>query len=209
MTEVHPPRAAQAILESLGATPEFRDPIIGDMAQEFADRTGRFGEQAARLWYYREVFRTAPYFVRNWWALVSGTELRQLLNVVGYAYILTVLAEFVVAMVIWFPMAAAGMHKDPIAGAITLSVLAVISPIFAGFAAASLHRKAPIIASAAFGLAILTVALGVIAMKSFLPQGPVPEWFRLAAATTGSLGAVYGGMIRVRVGDGFARWITA
>jgi hypothetical protein len=119
------------------------------------------------------------------------------------------LAEIVVGMVIGLSLTAAGMTDEPVIGAILLSTAVVISPIFAGFAAASLHRRAPIIASAAFGLAIVTVALSVIVMKSFLPQGPVPEWFRLIAATTGSLGAVYGGTIRVRGGDRFARWIVA
>jgi hypothetical protein len=209
MSEMHPPRGAQMILESLGASPEFRDPIIGDMAQEYADRIGRVGEKAARLWYYKEVFRSAPHFVRNWSASVKGPELRQLIAVLGYAYILTLLAEFLLVMIVGLPLAATGMSNEPVVGAIMLSTLAVVSPIFAGFAAASLYGKAPIIAAAAFGLVIMTVTLASIAATSFMRQGPVPESFRLAVAVTASFGAVYGGTIRVRVGDRFARWIVA
>jgi|SRR5688500_1987509 len=46
-----PPRLAEAILESLGAQPEFRDDVLGDLAEELAIRSAWDGEREARRWY--------------------------------------------------------------------------------------------------------------------------------------------------------------
>ena len=44
---IRPPRVAEAVLESLGAQPEFRDDVLGDLAEELAIRAGWDGERAA------------------------------------------------------------------------------------------------------------------------------------------------------------------
>ncbi len=55
-----PPKVAEAILTRLLPNRD-RGPIIGDLAEEFAERTGLDGEKAARRWYWHQlVLSTLP-----------------------------------------------------------------------------------------------------------------------------------------------------
>ncbi|MBV9879717.1 MAG: hypothetical protein JO180_04435 [Gemmatirosa sp.] len=63
MTE--PPVTAERLLETLGADPEFRDMIVGDLREEHALRLDWDGEHAARRWYRREALRVAPHLLRD------------------------------------------------------------------------------------------------------------------------------------------------
>jgi hypothetical protein len=60
------PRKAELLLEALGARSDFRDALLGDLAEEHAVRAERDGAAAARRWYYREAIRAAPYLLRDW-----------------------------------------------------------------------------------------------------------------------------------------------
>jgi hypothetical protein len=209
MSSVEPPRLGQVVLQSLGATSEFRDPIIGDLAQEFASRHDRFGSRAARVWYYAELVRTAPHLVRNWWTVAKGAELRHLLAVIGYSYVLTLLAEFIALAVVFLVGTALGFEDAPL-GIILVPVLVVLAPVFAGFTAASLYRKAPLIAATAFGFAISTMVLAFIVLQSTsdLPNPGIGA-FRVTAGMLAPFASLYGGVIRLRAGDRFARWLVA
>jgi hypothetical protein len=57
---------AEAWLRALGADPAFAEAVLGDLAEEFAERAGRDGAAAARWWYLREALRSAPHLVRSW-----------------------------------------------------------------------------------------------------------------------------------------------
>jgi len=61
---------AERILLGLGAHPAFAESVLGDLAEERALRMTDQGMTAARLWYAREVFRSAPYLL--WSALRHG-----------------------------------------------------------------------------------------------------------------------------------------
>ncbi|HEX7242371.1 MAG TPA: permease prefix domain 2-containing transporter, partial [Longimicrobiaceae bacterium] len=58
-----PPRTAERLLEALGAEPELRDALLGDLAEDFATRAADQGERAARRRYWREALRAAPYLL--------------------------------------------------------------------------------------------------------------------------------------------------
>ena len=55
-----PPRFAESLLTSVGATPEYAELVIGDMAEEFASRVRHDGVSEARSWYRREALRSLP-----------------------------------------------------------------------------------------------------------------------------------------------------
>jgi len=80
-----PPQRIEALLQSLGADPDFADDVLGDLAEEFSLRCRWDGAPAARRWYYREALRTAPHLLRDWrrrfrladaipllWAVMAG-----------------------------------------------------------------------------------------------------------------------------------------
>lgn len=49
-----PPRLAERILSAVVPDREWRDSIVGDLREEFADLTARHGRQTARRWYWRQ-----------------------------------------------------------------------------------------------------------------------------------------------------------
>lgn len=60
------PRAAERLLEGLGADAEYREALLGDLAEEYATRLAYDGPGAARRWYRREALRVAPHLLRDW-----------------------------------------------------------------------------------------------------------------------------------------------
>lgn len=52
-------------LHSIGADPAFVDAVLGDLAEERAERTVSQGARAAQLWYAREALRSMPHLVAS------------------------------------------------------------------------------------------------------------------------------------------------
>lgn len=207
MTISSPPRFAQAMLESLGAAPEFRDAILGDLAQEFAARSDRYGKHAAQLWYYREALRTAPHLVRNWIGSAGLKEARRLLNVVGLSYVLTLMIQTVMAFGVSATWTAAreGLGLPAASTSVIVGgalLLTLTRPVIAGYIAASLSDESPMIAAIATGftwvmvsvittlVSHLTVSLGATAVR-------VPLWTMGFGILTILVGSLAGGSLQV------------
>ena len=45
---------------------DFREPILGDLAERFSERAQRKGAKAARRWYWRQVIRSTGAFIWRW-----------------------------------------------------------------------------------------------------------------------------------------------
>jgi hypothetical protein len=60
------PPPAEGWLRALGADPAFAEAVLGDLAEEFAERAARDGVGPARRWYAREALRSAPHLLRSW-----------------------------------------------------------------------------------------------------------------------------------------------
>lgn len=206
--DAQPPRYPQAILESLGADPEVRDSVIGDLNQEFAERVERFGDRAARLWYYREAVQAMPHLARNWLAGAQFKDARRLLNVAGLVYVLTMMTQTLIwftAMTIWIqtrealglPTQAPQWLVLPLALLLTWSL-----PVVAGYAAASLEASRPLIAAIAAGIAWASFVL-VANLILLISLGPpptgltVPVVFRVVSVLMVVFGSFVGGSIRV------------
>jgi hypothetical protein len=60
----------ERVLHGLGAHPAFADAVLGDLTEERAGREAERGTVAARWWYVREAFRSAPHLL--WSAVRHG-----------------------------------------------------------------------------------------------------------------------------------------
>jgi len=219
MTEIHPPRLAEAILESLGATPEFRDAIIGDLAQEHAQRAERFGNRAARLWYYRQAFAATPALLRNWISGAKFADARRLLNVIGLAYVMTMMVETLVffglgavanALREWsgasLPGSLSWLTPDRFPGVtpggwMSAIALGLFAPLCAGYFAATFEESKPMVASIVLAFAWAgMVSLGMMTFALTRPNVTlaVPMWVRVAPIPFIMAACVFGGVLRVR-----------
>lgn len=200
------PRFAESVLESFGAAPEFRDAVIGDLAQEFALRVESHGERAARRWYYREALRAAPHLARNWLKRAEFRDARRLLNVVGLSFVLTFMVEnlaFFAGAAIWISgREMLGVPSEPPRTAVLMMavVLAWMLPVCAGYLAASFAREAPMIAATAAGMTWATFVTVTAVIQVLIAHPPVerawvPLTMRIASLTLVLFGSVAGGLL--------------
>jgi predicted permease len=69
-----PPRLAEWVITRTLPGGEDREVVLGDLAEEFDDITGRRGEGPARSWYWRQVLRSiVPNLVRAWSLPLPGS----------------------------------------------------------------------------------------------------------------------------------------
>ncbi len=59
-----PVPAAERMLWEVGVDPAFAEAVLGDLAEEYAERS-MYGVGAARFWYVGQIIRSAPYLIRN------------------------------------------------------------------------------------------------------------------------------------------------
>jgi hypothetical protein len=222
MTESHP-GVAEAILESFGADAELRDAIIGDLAQEHALRLERYGERAARLWYYRQAVLASPALLRNWLAKAQWSDARRLFNVVGLAYILTMMIEVASAFTLAAIASEAGrqflmggvLGRSGFLSAflastktqlIVAAVAGTFGPTCAGYLAAKFEEERPMIGAAAFAAASATlIVVGILIMPTVPDAAAIQVGtiqfiaMRLAAIPLIAACCLAGGALRVRV----------
>jgi hypothetical protein len=87
---------ADRALLAIGGDPAFVADLLGDLSEEYADRTATHGIWAARVWYARELTRSTPHLV--WNAIRHGTPgARARLS----AYILAVIVSLSVLTIAW------------------------------------------------------------------------------------------------------------
>jgi hypothetical protein len=201
MIAIRPPRAAEVILESLGAKPEFRDSLLGDLAQEFSERAEHDGPRAARGWYYREAVRATPHLLRSWSHGLHVRDLTHLAGVAASAWTTVLMVALLIGGVIQGSMRALGfawtmrpiLPGDPRIYTIGLTA-GVIGGALGGYAAAWLDRKIPLVAALATGTiwACVNVSAALIARDMATPVG-----YRIAAPIALIIGGAIGGVLRV------------
>jgi len=195
-----PPRLAEAFLASLGAQPEFRDAVLGDLAEELALRTQWDGVRAARRWYYREAIRSTPYLLRDW---VRGLRLRdvsRLAGVVLTSYVFMTMIALTVLTIARSVMGTAGLstglqwlgqrHGIPLALTFALGSCAAV---LGGYIAGWLHARAPIVAALALGAVWSLVGLVAIAA---VESTVTPHAYLMPLVVV--IGTMTGGALRAR-----------
>jgi hypothetical protein len=196
---ISPPRNAERLLESLGATPECRDTIVGDLAEEFAERTECDGVAAARRWYYRECVRVIPHLLRNWLRRARSHDFSHIAGVALSSYVFLSVIGLVIVGVAHGVAASLGVRLDLSQLATSHVVLAALalplgaaSAVTGGYIAALLSRRAPLLSAVALGLGWSGVSFGVLAALS-----SAPIWYRIVAPLIVIIGTTVGGVARV------------
>jgi hypothetical protein len=148
------PRGAERALEALGAETDFRDAVLGDLAEEFLIRATWDGVPEARRWYYKETIRVAPHFIRNWLGQLRARTIAGLFGTLGASAAATFVFEVVIVRILApaLDIPIDGMLIDvsphsPL-GAIALSASLLVwtasDGVVAGYVAARVGRRAPL-----------------------------------------------------------------
>ena len=195
-----PPRFIESVLSALGATPEYRDLLIGDLAEELALRARYDGELAARRWYRREALRSIPHLLGNGLRDGGVRRIGQLLGIVLTAWTfvaITLGTTFVIVfrtIIRFWPEYRQIAYGGP--GWATLVIIGVSSTSFlGGLIAAWLNRRAPMTGAIALGVTWAATQLALIAIGRV---GAPPFWFPVIVPTLMLGSAVAGGLFHMR-----------
>ena len=189
-----PPRAVESLLAGLGATADYRDAVLGDLTEEFAQRVQDDGLGSARAWYYHEAARTAPHLLGSWLRSIRGAGVRRLLGVAVTALVLAAVTSAVISAMLIGPARELGLviHVAALSPTLLAAGLvngAIVSTL-AGYIAGWLDEESPLPSAVAAG--VLWAAV-IVATNS----GSAPTWYRLAAPVIVLAFTGVGGMLRV------------
>ena len=203
---IAPPVTIERVLEALSARTDFRDGVLGDLAEEFELRADRDGEAVARRWYAAEALRAAPHLVGDWARGLRKPEFLHLANVVFASFVFaeTLLFFFELSLVTLLnlvhvtPVMLTPSTVGPLAPALGLSFIA-IGALMGGCIAAWLDEKAPLVSAIALG-AVWTCVLMLSAVigSAWAGGSSVPAWYPLCAALVMLSGTTFGGVLYLR-----------
>ena len=144
-----PPQIAETMLLALGADSEFRNDVLGDLAEEFELRAS-YDEGAARRWYNHEALRVAPYLLRNWWRMLQKRDVGYFAGVLARTALIMIVFQVAIRVVhlVLFLVAAPQLTGGE---AFLLPLLlmtrllwTMIGGALAGYLATQLGRRAPL-----------------------------------------------------------------
>jgi hypothetical protein len=197
---IAPPLTAERLLQGLSARTDFRDGILGDLAEEYAERAEREGVPAARRWYYREAVRAVPHLLLHWARSLRVREVRRLVNVLFASYFLVMMFIAVLTIMVRSTLETLGMSAGFLAalsqpsGTFGGLVMVAVAATLMGYCAASLDKKTPF-ASAIF-LGMLWSSAGILTL--FIAGIHDSAWYFVAGAIVMVVGTTVGGMLQIR-----------
>lgn len=205
---IAPPHTIELLLASLGADADLRDAVIGDLAEDFADRVKRDGVGAARRWYYREAMRATPHLAYNSVCRLSVKGLWHRLGIAATAYTIMLITSLVPLAILNSVAAAMGTriawNHIPESTSMIIALLAadVAMALFGGYVAAYLDGDTPLVGAGMLGLVwIIAVFAAGSAIRTFShltpPASVLPFWYRSIATALIPIGTVAGGALRV------------
>jgi hypothetical protein len=209
---IAPPRTIELLLASLGAQPDFRDAVIGDLAEEFAQRAERDGLSAAQRWYHGEAVRAMPHLANNALRRFGAKGVLHRVGISATAYTIVLMTTLTTAAIVGGIAARLGAPPRTwhLSGSSWLSVLAMFGilaadaamAVFGGYLAAYLDADAPLFSAGTLSVSWVSVTLAVSAIAHVVAGPPTallaPLWLRCGAIVTVIGGAVAGGVLRIR-----------
>jgi hypothetical protein len=191
------------LLEALGGRDDFRDALLGDLAEEFAARAERDGVGAARRWYRREAVRAAPHLLRHWVRHARASDVAYFTRVALVSFLVVGIFVLVTGTVLAAALGALpdvlhgsfapgdALHDNRVLGAVGL-VLATMLATAGGYVAARLGARAPLASALTLGLLWACVS----AVAQVLAAG-APVWYRVGVPLVVVVGTAVGGVWRV------------
>jgi hypothetical protein len=198
---IAPPPTIERLLESLSTKTDFRDGVLGDLAEEFGLRSEREGDTAARRWYYAEALRAAPHLLGDWARGLRKPGVMHLANVVFASFVFAETLLFFVELTLASllnlfgvtPVMLTPSTVRPLAPALGLGLLA-IGALMGGCIVAWLDDKAPLVSAIALG-ALWTC---VIIVGAVVGRSNVPAWYPLGASLVMLSGTAFGAVLYLR-----------
>jgi hypothetical protein len=187
---IHPSRLIESTLHALGAEPQFRDDLLGDLAEELAVRAERDGRWSARLWYYREAIRAVPHLLRSWSQQLRFRSVARLAAAVVGAFVLLKIASIIDHVIAIRTIEA--NHIGTSAAFTIHAILRFAHLVLGGYLAAWLGGREGLIAALAFGALQSAVSVAVWSLAD------VSVWFSVSAAGVTLVGTMSGAVLRLR-----------
>ena len=159
-----------------------REPLVGDLTEEYALRANAASASAALKWYLQQVCASVLPLL---WTRLTRAAWISTLGVALLAYIAVGVVELTVNWAI---------SRSPETGTYTYNPLALIimfpTVVLIGYAAARFRRRAAIVLGAMMLLAVTLMML--------LSTERMPAWFRIAYFVVGPAAAFIGSALRSR-----------
>jgi len=172
----HPALRVATRVFSLLVPKELRDPLIGDLAQEYALRAQTVDSSAALKWYLKEMCASiAPLL----WTRITHSAWASTLGVAVVAYLAVFLTQLIIFRAIYTSFGSVPKPLD-----LTVSFLVVASM---AYVAERLRRRAAIV----LGAIALLVSTSIVVLT---PQAS-PLWFRIALFLVGPVAAFVGSVL--------------
>jgi len=117
------PRISQALLAALCPAGDFREAVLGDLAEEHAARIEMQGAAAAGRWYRREALRAAPHAVSAW---ARGLRFADGVRLIAIAASTVVVARVFQYSLLWIVVASWGTIAVGLLLAVPLLMLGIV-----------------------------------------------------------------------------------
>jgi len=168
------PHVALCILSRLVSEGE-REPLVGDLAEEYALRASAVSSSAALKWCLRQVWASVPAVL---WARLTRVPWISTIGVALLAYIAVGVAELIVNRVV-----SSASAYNPLGMLITFPMVVAI-----GYVAAGVRRSAPLVLAGMMLIAVTVMTLSA--------DEAVPAWYRVAYFFVGPAAAFIGTALR-------------
>lgn len=156
-----------------------REPLVGDLLEEFALRAKASSLPAARRWILRQAFASVPPLL---WAALTRTAWLSTLGVALLAYIAVGVAEFLVNWALSGAPSGGAAYR-PLGLLVTFPAV-----VFIAYLAARFRRGAPLVLGAAMLLAVTLITL--------TSTESAPAWYRAAYFVVGPAAVFIGSALR-------------
>ncbi len=157
-----------------------REPLVGDLSEEFALRANASSSSAALQWCLRQVCASAPPLM---WANLRRSAWISTLGVAMLAYIAVGIVEFGVNWGMSLASGQASAAYNPAGMLIPFPMVVTI-----GYFAARRRSGAPVV--------LATLMLTAVTVMTLSAGESVPLWYRCAYFVAGPAAAVIGGALR-------------
>lgn len=172
----HPALRAATRIFSWLVPKDLREPLLGDLAQEYSLRAQTVDSSAALKWCLKEICSSIPPLL---WTRITRSAWASTLGVAVAAYLAVFVVQLIIFRVIYSSFGSVSKPLD-----VTVSFLVVA---FMGYVAERFRRRAAIV----LGAIVLLIATSMIVWTTPTP----PLWYRIAMIVVGPVAAFVGSLL--------------